>query len=243
MGWRQADPALGGDARPGMDDDLAQGQRQCGVARVQRQGDARAYGRDEYRHAALGRRRAEGRARAQRRQDDVLHVPHLVDDELRRLPSADPGELEDRAPPLRRRRDAQFRDLQPAGRARRHVPARRAWRDQGSQDRAGTLVLGADPVIDQHQSREDLCPATADFVGGFQFAGVRAALPAHRAQDRDQGLRRLPSVQGQRQQRDHGAAAAARDQLRQLRRLQRLGRRGRAASPRCRSPNGTSRRR
>ena len=56
--------------------------------------------------------------------------------------------------------------------------------------------------------------------------GVRAALSAHRAQDRDQDLHRLPRLGRQRQQRDHGAAPAARHQLRQLRRLQRLGRRG-----------------
>ena len=40
--------------------------------------------------------------------------------------------------------------------------------------------------------------------------------------------------QAERQQRDHGAAAAAGHQLRQLRRLQRLGRRGAATSRPCR---------
>ena len=137
---------------------------------------------DESRHAGLGRQRAEGTARAQRRQDALLHLPHLVDHELRRLPSADPGQLENRTPQIRRRRDAQLRDVQPAGRARRHVLPRRARRDQGSQDRAGAFVLGADPVVDQHQPRTHLHAAAADLVGRLLVAGVRAALPAHRTQ-------------------------------------------------------------
>jgi hypothetical protein len=83
-----------------------------GPSEVQREGGAReADTRGGRRHGP------------RRRQDDLLHVPPLVDHELRRLPPADPGQLEDRAQPLRGRRDAQLRDLQPAGGARRHVPA------------------------------------------------------------------------------------------------------------------------
>ena len=110
---------------------------------------------------AAGARRAGGRARARRRQDDLLHLPPLVDDELRRLPPADPGQLEDRAPPLRGRRDAQLRHLQPAGGARRHVPARPPRPGEGRQDRAGALVLGAGAVLDQRQPRAHLHPAAA----------------------------------------------------------------------------------
>ena len=89
----------------------------------------------------VGRRASTAaKLRARRRQDGLLHLPPVVDHELRRLPPADPGQLEDRAAPLRGRRDAQLRDLQPAGRARRHVPARRARRREGRQDRAGALV-------------------------------------------------------------------------------------------------------
>ena len=49
------------------------------------------------------RRRAE-RPRARRRQDGLLHLPPVLDDELRRLPSADRGELEDRACTITRAR-------------------------------------------------------------------------------------------------------------------------------------------
>ena len=97
-------------------------------------------------------------------------------------------------PPLRGRGDAQLRDLQPAGRARRHVPARPAPDHQGQYHRAGPLDLGADPVLDQHQPRADLRPAAADLAVGLLEPGLRAALPAHRAHDRDQDLHRLPPV-------------------------------------------------
>ena len=59
-------------------------------------------------------------------------------------------------------------------------------------------------------------------ASGFSSQAFNPALPAHRAQDRDQDLHRLPPVAPERQQRHHGAAAGAGDQLRQLRRLQRL---------------------
>ncbi len=127
----------------------------------------------------------------------------------------------------------QLRDVQPAGRARRHVPAGPQRAGEGQQDRAGALEFGAGAVVDQHQSRAHLHPAAADRRERLFVAGVRAALSAHRAQDRDQDLHRLPRVGRQRQQRDHGAALAAGNQLRQLRRLQRLGRRGKARQRRA----------
>ncbi len=60
-------------------------------------------------------------------------------------------------------------------------------------------------------------------VGLFE-PGLRAAFPAHRPAHRDQDLHRLPPFRGQRQQCDHGAAAAARHQFRQFRRHARLDR-------------------
>jgi hypothetical protein len=74
------------------------------VTRLQRQG-RRAHTMLEGHQASLRRRPAAKDTRARRGQDAVLHLPHLVDHQLRRLPPADPGQLEDRAPPLRRRRD------------------------------------------------------------------------------------------------------------------------------------------
>ena len=63
----------------------------------------------------------------------------------------------------------------------------------------------------------------------YSSQAFNAALSAHRAQGRDQDLRRLPYLGEQRQQRHHGAAADVRDQFRQFRRLQRLCRRRRRA--------------
>ena len=127
VGRRRAVSALDDGPEPRMEDEPRQERGRSGQPRLQREGGARQA--DE--HATP--RRSNGARTSQPNNlahtDDehgVLHLPHVVDDELRRLPPADRGEREDRAPSLRRRRDAQLRDLQPAGRARRHVPARPA---------------------------------------------------------------------------------------------------------------------
>ena len=142
-----------------------------------------------------------------------------------RLPSADRGELEDRAPSLRRRRDAQLRHLQPAGRARRHVPARPARPDEGRQDRAGALDLGAGAVLDQHQPRAHLHPAAADRGERLQLQAFAPHYPHTERKTETKTCSDCHLSEDERQQRDHGAAAAAGNELRQLRRLQRLGRR------------------
>ena len=48
--------------------------------------------------------------------------------------------------------------------------------------------------LDQHQPRADLRPAAADQRDRLLEPGLRAALPAHGAHDRDQDLLRLPPV-------------------------------------------------
>ena len=87
----------------------------------------------------------------------------------------------------------QLRHLQPAGGARGHLHARAARTVRGREDRAGALDLGAGAVVEELQPRADLCAAAADLGVGLQLAGHESALSAHRAQDRDQGLQRLPS--------------------------------------------------
>ena len=134
-------PALDDRPEPRVEDEPRQEHGRPDEPRVQREGGARQADEPQHRRRSSGAQdvKADNLAHT----DDeagVLHLPHLVDHELRRLPPADRGELEDRAPPLRRRRDAQLRDLQPAGRARRHVPARPARAGEGRQDRADALV-------------------------------------------------------------------------------------------------------
>ncbi len=140
-------------------------------------------------------------------------------------------------------RHAQLRHLQSAGRARRHVPARHPRRRSRQQDRAGALVVGAGPVVDQHQPRTDLCAAAADL--GRRAFRARPSAPhfPHTVRKTETKTCDDCHLEGQRQQRDHGAAAAARHQFRQLRRLSMPGSARQATSRRCRSPNGTSRRR
>ena len=128
--------------------------------------------------------------------------------------------------------DAQLRDLQPAGGARRDVPARPPHDDQAGRTRPerrgardhhpGAIDLGAGAVLDQPQPRAYLYPAAADLVGGLFEPGLRAALPAHRPPSGNQAVHRLPPVGGRRQQRDHVAADVDGHQLRELRRAQRL---------------------
>ncbi len=130
---RQALPALGHLRGPRVGDVAREGLGDAGQPEVQREGGARqAHARRRRRpERAVGPRR-EG-IRPRRREDDVLHLPSLVDHELRRLPPAHPGQLEDRAPALRGRRDEELRQLQPAGGARRHVPARQARPGEGGR--------------------------------------------------------------------------------------------------------------
>ena len=95
------------------------------------------------------------------------------------------GEREDRAASLRGRRDAQLRDLQPAGRARRHVPCSASRHGEGRQDRAGALVARRWCCRSTNaQPRAHLHPAAADRRARLQLSqAFNAALPAHRAQD------------------------------------------------------------
>ena len=159
---------------------------------------------------------------------------HLsLDHELRRLPPADRGQLEDHEPQLRGRGDAQLRHLQPAGRARRHVPAGPAPDHQGQHHRAGPLVLGADPVLDQHQPRADLRAAAADLGVGLLQPGLRAALPAHGAHDRDQELHATATSRRPTTTTRSWRSCCCWDQLRQLRRPAMPGSGWKAGSRRC----------
>ena len=89
---------------------------------------------------------------------------HLsLDHELRRLPPADRGQLEDQRPPLRGRGDAQLRDLQPAGRARRHVPAR-----------AGTRPPRAISSRRSARPRRSSCPRPTSTASGSTSSSRRS---------------------------------------------------------------------
>jgi hypothetical protein len=100
----------------------------------------------------------------------------LVDHELRRLPPADRGQLEDRAAPLRGRRDAQLRHLQPAGGARRDVPAGPPGTARAARSRR-CARLGAGAVVHQRQPRAHLRAAAAGRGQRLLLAGVRPHFP------------------------------------------------------------------
>ena len=156
--------------------------------------------------------------------------------------------------------EANWKTEQPPlrGRARRATsrPTTRRSRATTCSSSAGTgrsratsiapvrSTLGAGAVVDQHQPRADLRPAAADLGERLLEPGLRAALPAHRAHDRDQDLHRLPPV-GERTTttRSWRSCCCSGTNFVNFVGMQRLGRRWRAASRRCGSPNGTSRRR
>ena len=60
--------------------------------------------------------------------------------------------------------------------------------------RAGAVIVRAGAELHQPQPRADLRPAAADLRRRLLVPGVRAALPAYGAQDRDQDLLGLPPL-------------------------------------------------
>src|SRR5258706_11850248 len=115
MDGRKIDSALQHYRWIGMGNPSRKRLRDAGTSALQRKGRARQTDVEGYGEAELGRRYKTGRPRSPGRQDDVHHLSYLVDDELRRLSSAHSGQLEERTPALRGRRDAQLRHLQSPG--------------------------------------------------------------------------------------------------------------------------------
>ena len=130
-------------------------------------------------------------------QDGVLHLPYLLDDELRRLPPADRGQLEDRQPPLRRRRDAQLRHLQSRrSRATTCSSSASHGTHQGQHHRAGRARARRwSCQFDQHQPRPHLRAAAADRRHrAFRARPSRRTIPHTERKHRDQDLQRLPRL-------------------------------------------------
>ena len=105
--WRDGKllPALGDRSRRANGTvSLVQGLGQSEPSALQREGRARQAdarrARTTTTRSSWGPDVPAGRARARRRQDGLLHLPPVVDHELRRLPPADRGQLEDRAASL-----------------------------------------------------------------------------------------------------------------------------------------------
>ena len=93
VGRRRALPALDDGPEPRMEDEPGQERGRPGEPRVQREGGARQADEPQHVDARVGQGRRGRQPGAHRREPRVLHLPHVVDDELRRLPSADRGEL------------------------------------------------------------------------------------------------------------------------------------------------------
>ena len=95
----------------------------------------------------------------------MLHVPHVVDDELLRLPSVDEGEREPaRRCTTRATRHENFTQLQLPGAARRRLHARPGQHGEEEQDRAGAVVERGGGQLAERQPRVALPPAADDLV-------------------------------------------------------------------------------
>ena len=138
-----------------------------------------------------------------------VHLPPVVDDELRRLPPADRGEPENRQTALPGRHRITC-DLQPAGRPRGHVQLGR----HSTVKNNVIAPISALVISSTNISRRERIYAQQRRVGRRLFRVRRFAALSAPTAHRDQDLHRLP-CRSQRQQRS-GAAAAARDQLRQF---------------------------
>ena len=155
-------------------------------------------------------------------------VPHVVGDELLRLPPPAAGELEDR--------DSSTTTAARPATGPRTIPqvirhdifmlGRHSTVKNHAVD-AGALVERGRHQHDQREPRAPVLPAADGVGGGLQLAGLQRPLRAHGSRPRDPPVRRLPRLEQRGQQRLDGAGAHARHELRQLRRPLRLGRRSR----------------
>src|ERR1700722_9140085 len=137
------------------------------------------------------RRRSEAGARQQ--PHDLLCLPHLLDPELFRLPSFHDGQPAQADAAQRRPDHAKLDRLRFSGTARRRFYARNRWHGHRSPRRAGTFLVRHRGQLAESESGLDLLHAADGFRRRFQRHRVQHLCSAHRARQRNERLRRLPS--------------------------------------------------
>ena len=135
----------------------------------------------------VGRRRPQRRhARARQQLDDLLHLPHLVDADLLRLPPLDGRQPQDADAPQRGADDAELDGLQLPDPARRLVHPR-PGRHGHEATASHRCARPARSWSARRTSRARGSTTAADGVGrGLQRAGVQHLRAAHRAREGDQ---------------------------------------------------------
>src|SRR5882762_1137787 len=93
-------PTLPGESGTGMARAPRQGQRRSEIPGLQRALGTRQAHEPRYAHTGLGIAGAARAAGPRHKRLGVLLLPYLLDDELRRLPSADRSQLEEPQPSL-----------------------------------------------------------------------------------------------------------------------------------------------
>ncbi len=108
---------------------------------------------DAERRPDVGQTASPRTARARQRQDDLLHLPLVVGDELLRLPPVADGEREDGHAALRRNDHAKLDLVQLPGPARRRLHAGRGRNGHRQPHRPGPLVERRRGELGEHHPR------------------------------------------------------------------------------------------
>ena len=155
--------------------------------------------------------------------DDVLHLPHVMDAHVLRLPSLDGRQPQDAHAPQRGADDEKLDRLQLPGPARRLVfPRARRHRDE-EPDCAGPFGVRRPGQFAESVPVVALLHAADRLGRGIQRSGVQHVRAAHRPRQRNQTVHRLPRRVGGQQQRVDGEPAAPGHEFHELHGSQRVG--------------------
>ncbi len=133
--------------------------------------------------------------------DGLPDLPHVMGDELFRLPFADEGKPARAAKQIRGRDGPELHHLQSAGGARRRFHARHRRDGEEEPDGRDPFFERGRGQLAEPESRMGLLPGADIFRGRLQRPGVQPAFRAHDEQCRhDEELHGLPSLEEQRQQ-------------------------------------------
>ena len=192
--------------------------------------------------------------RASRIADHLLHLPHVVDDELLRVSPGGEGQHQKADAAQRGRREPGLRLVQPGDSPHRRLHARRRRHDHGKNRArqshcAGPIVERGDAERAERHARLGRQSGADRLVGRVHRQRLQHARAAHRPRTRNQAVHRLPRVARRRQQRVDGVGPHAGHQpgqlhgplhLRRAGERRSLGRRGdRTRSSRRRSTAAT----
>ena len=144
---------------------------------------------------------------------DLLHLPHLLDAHLLRLPSADDRQRPPPHAPQRGHHHPQLHQLQLPGPSRRHIYAGRRRHRHQPPHRPRAILLRRPRQLAKRQSRVALLHAANHLRPRLLRPGLQHLRSPHRPRTRNEAVHRLPRLRRQRQQRLDGPAPPPGHQL------------------------------